>query len=261
MSFITDSSTPLTSILAGSSSGLLVRFFISPIDVVKIRLQLSNHSSLTSTVYHIFRKEGIRAFWKGNIPAELLYVIYGASQFTSFTIVSNVVPLHDGPLKDMIVGATAGSMATVISYPFDLLRTRLASYTKSGSKSLLLSIREIWKENGPLGFFKGCQVGIGYISILTGISFGSYSFMKRRDMDSAVAGGIAGLLSKTFVYPLDLIKRRLQIKGNLLNHIKQIYRINGFRGFYRGLSLALLKSVPSTALSLYFYEFFTKLYS
>src|SRR5436305_15064996 len=80
-------------IVAGGFAGLVSRFCIAPLDVVKIRLQLQPHSlsdpvsyyAVTGPTYKgwysalkdIAKQEGITALWKGNIPAELLYLCYG----------------------------------------------------------------------------------------------------------------------------------------------------------------------------------------
>src|SRR5277367_5695444 len=80
-------------IIAGGVAGLVSRFCIAPLDVVKIRLQLQPHSlsdplsyrgikgpiykGAFSTIRAIVKQEGIRALWKGNIPADILYVCYG----------------------------------------------------------------------------------------------------------------------------------------------------------------------------------------
>src|SRR3954469_15696439 len=81
------------------------RFVIAPLDVVKIRLQLQTHSlsdplshrdlkgspiykGILPTLKHILREEGVAGLWKGNIPAELMYVAYGAIQFTTYRSVT-----------------------------------------------------------------------------------------------------------------------------------------------------------------------------
>ena len=57
-------------------------------------------------------------------------------------------------------------------------------------------------------------------------------------------GGISGAIACTVTYPIDLIRRRFQVRqafsnipnqGNLFESIKQIYRLRGIKGFYKGL--------------------------
>lgn len=290
-SFVTSSKeiTPTMSVLAGSLSGLIVRFIIAPIDIIKIRLQLhkdpEKYKSITSTVRSILKNEGIKAFWKGNVPAEMMYVVYGGAQFTAFTTISNIFNSFQteqvqapSPFQNMAVGALSGCFATLASYPLDTLRTRLASNDSKNFNSMLLAVKSIWDKTGVLGFFHGNLVGMSYIALSTGLSFGSYTYLidcnERGYFDSfknetflspigginAIAGIYAGILSKTVVYPLDLIKRRLQMGwgSNMWNTLQTVITVDGFRGLYRGLLPAILKSAPATGASLFFYEFFTK---
>lgn len=79
----------------------------------------------------IIAEETIRGLWKGNIPAELLYMTYGAAQFLAYressSLVSAVYPAIGDNSKSFIAGAMAGGAATLATYPLDLLRTRFAA--------------------------------------------------------------------------------------------------------------------------------------
>ncbi|CDS06614.1 hypothetical protein LRAMOSA09142 [Lichtheimia ramosa] len=70
-------------------------------------------------------------------------------------------------------------------------------------------------------------------------------------------GGVAGLVAQTSSYPLEVIRRRMQV-GGLLNPemfvsfgdtVKDIYRVKGLKGFYVGLSIGYIKVVPMVAVS------------
>lgn len=88
-------------------------------------------------------------------------------------------------------------------------------------------------------------------SILTQILRSTYSF---------VQGGIAGAFGATIVYPIDMVKTRMQnqrssIVGQLLyeNSIdcaRKIFRNEGFLGFYRGLGPQLIGVAPEKAIKL-----------
>jgi len=60
-------------------------------------------------------------------------------------------------------------------------------------------------------------------------------------LTSLVAGGVAGLCTDVSLYPLDTLKTRLQSAVGFR-------QAGGFRGVYRGLSSAVVGSVPSAAL-------------
>src|SRR5271170_5733396 len=161
----------------GKTNLLLCRFVIAPLDVVKIRLQLQIHSlsdplshdpvklrgspiykGTLPTIKRILREEGLTGLWKGNIPAELMYVSYSAIQFTTYRSVTlglqSMFGKHRLPAsaESFIAGASAGAVATTATYPLDLLRTRFAAQGKDKVyASLLASIRDISRYEGPRG--------------------------------------------------------------------------------------------------------------
>lgn len=76
------------------------------------------------------------------------------------------------------------------------------------------------------------------------------------------AGGIAGLVSQTVSYPLEVIRRRMQVGGavgdghrlTIGETAKLIMRERGVRGFFVGLTIGYAKVVPMVATSFYTYE-------
>jgi len=137
--------SPTVTAIAGGLAGLTSRFVIAPLDVIKIRLQLqprtpsSPYHGILSTARTIVSQEGITALWKGNIPAELLYVSYSMVQFVMYRQAHVVLERAEVPsgYRSFIAGATAGTCASIVTYPFDLLRTRFAA---QGTQKVLISL-------------------------------------------------------------------------------------------------------------------------
>ncbi|KAI5808101.1 mitochondrial thiamine pyrophosphate carrier [Peziza echinospora] len=308
--------------IAGAVSGLVSRFVIAPLDVVKIRMQLQHHSptippllggprlpktpttnspiytSILPSLLLIRRQEGLRGLWKGNIPAELLYLLYGSTQFLCFRtftrlITSSRLPIPD-PLKNSLAGAAAGAAATTLTYPLDLLRTRFASTgTTKVYAGIWRSIAEIYATEGPTGFFRGLGAGVVQIVPYMGIFFGTYEATRSvlthnhtlhhhhhpssssnkllpPTWPDAVSGMIAAVVAKTAVFPLDLIRKRLQVQGptralyvhkdipvytGILQAGKAIVMgPEGWRGLYKGLAVSLVKAAPASAATMWTFE-------
>jgi len=71
-------------------------------------------------------------------------------------------------------------------------------------------------------------------------------------------GGLAGIFAQTICYPLDTIRRRMQMKGRVYsglgNAFVTIFREEGFKGFYKGIVPNAIKVVPNNAIRFVVYE-------
>jgi solute carrier family 25 (mitochondrial thiamine pyrophosphate transporter), member 19 len=273
---------------------------IAPLDVVKIRLQLQSRPQLPtaldgvsrapngalSTFRHIVANEGITGLWKGNIPAELMYVSYSAVQFTTYRSTTLLLdrllaPRHrlSRSAESFLAGATAGATATAATYPLDLLRTRFAAQGKDRIySSLAKAVGDIRRDEGLRGFFRGLAPALGQIMPYMGIFFASYEGLRASlaNLDlpfgggDAAAGVVASVTAKTAVFPLDLVRKRIQVqgptrkryvqkdipeyRGGAVRALRTILATEGPRGLYRGLTVSLLKAAPASAVTMWTYE-------
>lgn len=259
------------SLTSGAFSGVVARFFVAPVDVIKIRMQLQSNARLygtiTSTISTIWRNEGFTAFWKGNVSAEIMYLLYGAAQFASYSFLNTHLSRFETnhsinvptSVHSLTIGAFAGCAATCSSYPFDLLMTRLISNEKPRFESLYREIKGIMISSGWRGFFGGGFLSVLSVALTTGFSFAGYNVLKGATFGTVfepTSGLVAGAISKILIYPLDLLKRRRQVatSSTIIQAVAHIFRKEGVRGFYHGLIPSIVKSAPTTMLSLYFYE-------
>lgn len=196
-----------------------------------------------------------------------MYISYSAVQFTTYRSVTLGLQTLFGEHKlpaaaeSFIAGASAGAVATTATYPLDLLRTRFAAQgTEKVYTSLLASIRDIARYEGPKGFFRGVGAGVGQIIPYMGIFFATYETLRLPlstlqlpfGSGDATSGVLASVLAKTAVFPLDLIRKRLQVQGptrekyvhknipvykGVFNAMRAIVKNEGKRGLYRGLTV------------------------
>ncbi|WEW61189.1 coenzyme A transporter [Emydomyces testavorans] len=76
------------------------------------------------------------------------------------------------------------------------------------------------------------------------------------------SGALSGLVSQTSSYPLEVIRRRMQVAGavgdghamSILETARVIWVERGFRGFWVGLTIGYMKVVPMVATSFFVYE-------
>jgi solute carrier family 25 thiamine pyrophosphate transporter 19 len=212
-----------------------------------------------------------------------MYVGYGAVQFAAYRsttqALSTLSPRLPQPIESFVSGATAGGLATTSAYPLDLLRTRFAAQgTERVYGSLMTSVRDIARHEGGLGFFRGCSAAVAQIVPYMGLFFATYESLRPVFLavdhmpfgsGDAAAGVVASVLAKTGVFPLDLVRKRLQVQGptrsryvhrnipeyqGVASTIRLILRTHGLRGLYRGLTVSLFKAAPASAVTMWTYE-------
>lgn len=290
--------TPEEAALAGSAAGMVTRVLISPFDVIKIRfqLQIEKVSSQTGKYRGLFQatrcihsEEGLSAFWKGHLPAQLLSIGFGAVQFASFEFLTELV--HKSTRFDsqtsgvhFICGGLAACSATVVCQPLDTLRTRFAAQGEPKVyRSLRHAVSTMCRSEGVLTFYRGLSPTLMAVFPYAGLQFFFYNVFKKMldpppsagksggGLRSLVCGSGAGMISKTITYPFDLFKKRLQVGGfetarvhfgqvrsyrGLVDCMVQIAKEEGIRGFFKGLSPSLVKAALSTGFTFFWYEFF-----
>lgn len=155
-------------IVAAASSGALGITAANPTEVVKTRLQeLAGSSHKGGSTFQMYRKilknEGLLAFWNGWGPNMARAALVCGAELSTYDTAKPVVEryLPAGPPTQCTTGLLAGTVATVVCSPADILRTRMQA---AGSVSLFQAFRDVWKLGGPLGFYKGftanvCRIG------------------------------------------------------------------------------------------------------
>ncbi|KAI5650724.1 hypothetical protein M9H77_36729 [Catharanthus roseus] len=304
---------------AGLIAGAISRTVTSPLDVIKIRFQVqleptaqwallhrnsygpSKYTGMMQATKDIFREEGLPGFWRGNVPALLMAMPYTAIQFTVLHKLKTLVSgssksedhIHLSPYLSYVSGALAGCAATVGSYPFDLLRTILAS---QGEPKVYPNMRSafvgILRNRGFRGLYAGLTPTLIEIVPYAGLQFGTYDTFKRWTMvwnrykSSNTSGaedtlssfqlflcGLgAGLCAKAVCHPLDVVKKRFQIEGlprdprygarvehrayrNMFDALFRIIQTEGTAGLYKGIVPSIIKAAPAGAVTFVAYEF------
>jgi hypothetical protein len=128
---------------------------------------------------------------------------------------------------------------------------------------------------GLLGLYSGYRFHAPVDVLGTGFYFGVYESFKHVAPKnngvpvawaSLVGGGLAGMISWILVFPLDVYvfnscsikslvqKEALITERKFMVIVKERYQELGIAGFYRGMNMQLIRSVPVHALNFYVYE-------
>ena len=80
---------------------------------------------------------------------------------------------------------------------------------------------------------------------------------------TAAIGGFSGAFGASVVYPVNLIRTRLQSQGTaihpptytgVMDVMRRTYKLEGMRGFYKGITPNLFKVVPAVAITYVVYD-------
>jgi solute carrier family 25 phosphate transporter 23/24/25/41 len=265
---------------------------------------------IVKSLRHIVNTEGVRALWKGNGVTIAHRLPYSAINFYTY---ENTLDFLENEVegrwnvkeyqawevtKRLAAGAFAGCFSCTLTYPLDLVRTRLAAQvtptvrtsgaattttTMNGQqqqphyKGILRSMRTIVSEEGARGLYRGLPPTLVGVGPNLAINFAAYEtlrnyfgnntgeFGKENPMFISLAcGSASAVVSASATFPLDLVRRRMQMrdatKGDtFLAVFKRVIRKEGFVGLYRGIYPEFAKVVPGVSITYTTYELLKRL--
>ena len=171
-------------------------------------------------------------------------------------------------------------------YPLDTLKFRLQCETvkdgATGSALVRQTAVKMYQDGGMRSCYRGLTMGLIGMFPYSAIDMGMFELLKKTyrkyyaryarchedDADPGnVAMGIMGATSGAFgasvVYPLNVVRTRLQTQGTVLHPAtydgiwdvtRKTIRHEGFRGLYKGLTPNLLKVAPALSITWVVYE-------
>ena len=245
--------TPFRRLISGSLAGVTSVFFTYPLEVIRVRMAFETKHDSRSPLRRIVQQ------------------IYHENFYT-------IAPDAAGPSTAAAPTSQPAALATA---------SRLSSV-----------VHEITPRSGLVNFYRGFAPTIVGMLPYAGISFlthdtigdwlrnpalAPYTTIPNSERSSPAipesekprshraqltapaqlfSGALAGLISQTSSYPLEIIRRRMQVGGavgdghrlSMAETARKIWLERGFRGFWVGLSIGYMKIIPMVAASFYFYE-------
>ncbi|CAE6494361.1 unnamed protein product [Rhizoctonia solani] len=244
-------------LLAGGVAGAVSRTATAPFDRIKVFLitrqvdpvnglkrqgaglapqsgTLGNASSITAgsargigrAMAHLYAEGGLAAFWVGN-------------------------------------GLNVVKIFPVTIYPIETLKTQMMSET-GGKQPVLPAIKRLMAMGGVRAFYRGLVIGLVGVFPYSAIDMSTFEALKLAYVRSTgtdepgvlallAFGSISGSVGATSVYPLNLVRTRLQASGSsghpqaydgILDVARRTMKKEGWRGFYKGLLPTLAKVSP-----------------
>ncbi|KAJ0169376.1 hypothetical protein K1T71_014963 [Dendrolimus kikuchii] len=274
----------VTSLVAGATAGAIAKTAIAPLDRTKINFQISQISyswrAAVAFLAHSARTEGVTALWRGNSATMARIVPYAAIQFTAheqWKRVLNVdTPLtaQQHPILHLVAGSLAGVTSQSATYPLDLARARMAVTNAQEYRTLRAVFVKVIRTEGVSTLYRGYPATVLGVIPYAGVSFFTYDTLKHKYLEhfgkpqnalvNMMFGGAAGALAQTASYPLDIVRRRMQTARRTSNGqylystigatLRIVYTSEGWRGFFKGLSMNWVKGPIAVGISFATYD-------
>lgn len=238
-----DKETPFRRLISGSLAGVTSVFFTYPLEVIRVRLAFET-------------KHGSRS---------------------SFATICRQIYHEQASSRPVAASSSTGTPSSAVAT----------------AQTVSSSINAVTPRSGIANFYRGFVATIAGMIPYAGVSFlthdtvgdllrlpslapyttipHSESSSKRKRAKGRAqltasaelfSGAVAGLISQTSAYPLEVIRRRMQVGGavgdghrlNMTETARKIWLEKGFRGFWVGLTIGYMKVIPLAATSFFVYE-------
>ncbi|KAK3326562.1 mitochondrial carrier domain-containing protein [Apodospora peruviana] len=197
----TASLEPADFFAASLAAGVATQVITNPIWVIKTRMLSSDRSaagaypSMWSGAVRLFREEGVLGFYRG-LGVGMLAVSHGAVQFAVYDPARRMYlkrrdrkrhqTLKSGDNESVsneatiVLSTVSKLVAGVITYPLQVLRSRLQNYDAEErfGKGARGVVRQLWREEGARGFYRGMVPGVIRVLPATWVTFLVYENVK-----------------------------------------------------------------------------------
>ena len=195
-------------VASGSYAGLVNTMVVTPVELIKIKMQIQSndksfgHAKQYTSGFDCMRKtikaEGFRGLFKGGVTTVYREIPGYAMQFATFELskscFSTLLGEEDLPsIWIFLSGIIAGFNCWFWSYPQDVIKTKIQSghtVVKGWDGGFMFMVREIWRTEGWIGFWRGfsaCAIrstipnGFGFLAHDLCISFMNKHFVHHEE--------------------------------------------------------------------------------
>jgi len=294
-------------VISGGISGCVAKSAVAPLSRVTVLMQVQsmrphkfrdgvhpNNMYLVASLQKIWKEEGMRGLWRGNwatcvhrFPYTSLSFYFNSKlrQYLARPERAPWAAAMPDQVRGLLAGGLSATVAVVPCYPLDVVKTRLMTQTKRiYYDGITDALGKILRDEGVGGLYRGLWMSICSIVPSLALNFMLYEeFTSLYGMTptppwlrALMAGGSSGALASTLLFPVDLLRRQMQMVGlggrpsvygsvfEAARHVhgigvkefstvrfpatSRVAQVLAMREFFRGLAPELLKVVPNNAI-------------
>jgi solute carrier family 25 protein 38 len=180
-------SSKKTDFMSSGIARVASTYICVPLAVIRTRVQMPGFTDYTN-VFDGFRKiyaqEGVRGFFRGPVPSMVKDGLFMGFYYA----LMNEAKVHLKPLKleptanTMVAGMTAGVIATIVTHPFEIIRTmaQADSSVKVKKDGVMRRLNKIWKREGISGLSKGLGPALVKKPLANAMTFTLFEFFKSK---------------------------------------------------------------------------------
>ncbi|KAK7713639.1 Mitochondrial succinate-fumarate transporter [Botryosphaeria dothidea] len=171
---------------------------VTPMEVVKIRLQAQHHSmadpldipkyrNAAHALYTVVKEEGPAALYRGVSLTALRQGSNQAVNFTAYTEFRAALQKFQGQTdlpgwQTALIGLVSGAMGPLSNAPIDTIKTRLqktpAEEGETAIGRIMKIAKDMWKQEGTRSFYKGITPRIMRVAPGQAVTFTVYEYLK-----------------------------------------------------------------------------------
>eukprot|EP00127_Corallochytrium_limacisporum_P001364 Clim_evm3s54 gene=Clim_evmTU3s54 len=236
----------------------------------------------------ISESEGITALWRGLPPTLVMAVPATVIYFTGYEQLKALYERRSvsQSYAPLLAGASARVFSATFVSPLELIRTKMQAARNHGFRKVFTIVKQQAHDAGITSLWRGLTPTLLRDVPFSAMYFSGYEYLKPRFRSSLqqrfggdhlflsafLSGATSGAFSAFVTTPFDVIKTKMQadqITGPYepnarikpaMEVTRDIYRHQGIRGFFVGLSPRLAKVAPACAIMISSYETTKKIF-
>ncbi|XP_044485559.1 probable envelope ADP,ATP carrier protein, chloroplastic [Mangifera indica] len=254
---------------AGAIAGAAAKIVTAPLDRIKMLMQthgvragqegakkaIGFIESCIAAIALIAKEEGIKGYWKGNLPQVIKIIPYSAVQLFAYETHKKLFKDRDRQLSvigRLAAGACAGMTSTFVTYPLDVLRLRLA--VEPGYRTMSEVALNMLREKTFASFYYWVGPSLIGIAPYIAVNFCIFDLVKKalpekyqqKTQSSLLTAVVLAGVATLTCYALDTIRRQMQTYKSVLD----AFTAHGVVGLYRGFLPNALKNLRNTSIRL-----------
>ncbi|CAG2172304.1 unnamed protein product [Oppiella nova] len=254
-------------VLCGGVARTLTAITVSPIEMIRTKLQSKHmtYRQVGRALDTLVRTQGYQSLWRGLSATILRVVPFSCIYWANYEFLKSRFndTLQPTFMVSFLCGAGAGTVASVATIPFDVVKThRQIDWSDSRPQRVYHILRQIYRNQG----FKGLAMVIPGM----GVYFTSYDLMrvylsqKFECVDSQPAwipilsGGLARTLAAVIISPIEMIKTKMQSKhfsySQVGRAVRHMVRTQGYGSLWTGINATILRDAPFSSVYWLVYE-------